>query len=82
MVDFFVKICYNLSIPNGKIKREVNATMKALFVTTPEAAKKANLTNTYQIGGRIYVAIEDSPRIPGYPIQDVQRKLNQTPSLA
>lgn len=56
--------------------------MKALFVTTPEVAKKANLTNTYQIGGRVYVAIEDSPRIPGYPIQDVQRKLNQTPSLA
>ena len=82
MVDFFVKICYNLSIPNGKIKSEVNSTMKSLFVTTPEAAKKANLTNTYQVGGRVYVAIEDSPRIPGYPIQDVQRKLNQTPSLA
>ena len=56
--------------------------MKALFVTTPEVAKKANLTNTYQIGGRVYVAIEDNPRIPGHPIQDVQRKLNQTPSLA
>ena len=82
MVDFFAKTCYNLSIPNGKIKKEVNAKMKALFVTTPEAAKKANLTNTYQVGGRVYVAIEDSPRIPGYPIQDVQRKLNQTPSLA
>ena len=82
MVDFFAKICYNLSILNGKIKKEVNAKMKALFVITPEEAKKANLTNTYQIGGRVYVAIEDNPRIPGHPIQDVQRKLNQTPSLA
>ena len=56
--------------------------MKALFVTTPEAAKKANLTNTYQVGGRVYVAIEDNPYIPGHHIQDVQRKLSQTPSLA
>ena len=56
--------------------------MKALFVTTPEVAKKAAFTNTFEIGGRVYVSIEDTPHTPGRPIQDVQRSLKQTPSLA
>lgn len=58
--------------------------MKALFVISPEQAKKAKLDSDKicVFGGKVYVAIEDNNHIPGTPIKDAAQKLNSTFAIA
>lgn len=58
--------------------------MKALFVVSPEQAKKTRLKldKTFSMGEKVYIIIEDSAQTPGYPIKDAEKEFNTPFSIA